>query len=195
MSEAGPGRDVKANDKPGTGRRGVAHIPPDEDPLVTTPVRVYQSAKSKVLRAESKVLSAEQPHATPTTQHALATRDSAPAFSPTVAEAFRRAADDVVEVGMMAVDLEGRQTYVNPAFSRMVGWSADELIGAEPPFVYWAPDEVEKIRGLFAEMVDAGGPVQAEMSFRRRGGERFAASVRAAPMTGEGGRLLGLVAT
>src|SRR5438132_4674592 len=111
MSEAGPGRDVKANDKPGTGRRGVAHIPPDEDPLVTTPVRVYQSAKSKVLRAESKVLRAEQPHATPTTQHAaLATRDSAPAFSPTVAEAFRRAADDVVEVGMMAVDLEGRQT-------------------------------------------------------------------------------------
>src|SRR5262249_41591787 len=59
--------------------------------------------------------------------------------------AFRRAAEDAVLGGIAAVDREGRQTYVNPAFCKMVGWDAAELLGAEPPFIYWPPDEVKAI--------------------------------------------------
>jgi two-component system sensor histidine kinase DctS len=58
--------------------------------------------------------------------------------------AFRKAMEDSLMVGMRARDLEGRVTYVNPAFLQMVGFSAEELIGREPPMPYWAPEEMEK---------------------------------------------------
>src|SRR5437588_7430501 len=58
---------------------------------------------------------------------------------------FREAIENSVPSGIAAVDLEGRQTYVNPAFCSMVGWSEAELVGARPPFVYWPPDEIDAI--------------------------------------------------
>ena len=57
-----------------------------------------------------------------------------------VEQVFRQAIENSVPSGIAAVDLEGRQTYVNPAFCAMVGWNPQELVGARPPFVYWPPD-------------------------------------------------------
>ena len=62
-----------------------------------------------------------------------------------VEHALREAIENSVPSGIAAVDLDGRQTYVNPAFCGMVGWSEAELVGAKPPFVYWPPEEVEAI--------------------------------------------------
>ena len=42
--------------------------------------------------------------------------------------------------GMRAMDMEGRISYVNPAFCAMTGFSEAELIGRMPPFPYWPPD-------------------------------------------------------
>src|SRR5439155_9921099 len=211
MSEA-PRRPAGRDSKPDESRPGVTppgqsrFPPPEEDPLVITPVRgrmprPLPTAESKVLstdaresgivKRDSAILNRESYDA----ERASQDDSRSVSHDPRLAGPFRRAVDDVLDVGLVAVDLEGRQTYVNPAFCRMVGWSAEELIGAEPPLVYWAPDEVDKIRAVFAELVDAGGPARAEVCFRRRGGERFAAGVRAAPMIGEGGRLIGLLAT
>ena len=39
--------------------------------------------------------------------------------------AFRKAMEDSLTVGMRARDLEGRITYVNPAFCEMTGFSAE----------------------------------------------------------------------
>lgn len=39
---------------------------------------------------------------------------------------------------MVVYDTEGRVTYLNPAFSRVFGWSLDELLGKQTPYV---PDE------------------------------------------------------
>ncbi|HTK75875.1 MAG TPA: PAS domain S-box protein [Gemmataceae bacterium] len=208
MPEPRPGRDTKADDSragvtpPAPGRYPV----PDDDPLVITPVRgriprPFPIGESRVLSTEPREPGAVKRDSGVTNRDSFdadraAQDDSRTAsYDPRFAGPFRRSVDDVLDVGLMAADVEGRQTYVNPAFCRMVGWSAEELIGAEPPLVYWDPNEVEKIRGVFAELVDAGGPARAEVSFRRRGGERFTAGVRAAPMVGEGGRLIGLLAT
>ena len=49
---------------------------------------------------------------------------------------FRQAIENSVPSGITAVDLEGRQTYVNPAFCALVGWKESELVGARPPFAY-----------------------------------------------------------
>jgi two-component system sensor histidine kinase DctS len=43
--------------------------------------------------------------------------------------AFRKAMEDSLVTGLRARDLQGRITYVNPAFCEMVGFSAGELLG------------------------------------------------------------------
>jgi two-component system sensor histidine kinase DctS len=43
--------------------------------------------------------------------------------------AFRKAMEDSLVTGLRARDLQGRTTYVNPAFCQMVGFSAEELLG------------------------------------------------------------------
>lgn len=55
--------------------------------------------------------------------------------------AFRKAMEESVMTGLRAIDMSGRIIYVNPAFCRMVGLSAEQLIGCEPPFPYWSPDD------------------------------------------------------
>ncbi len=42
---------------------------------------------------------------------------------------FRKAMEDSLVTGLRARDLQGRITYVNPAFSDMVGYAADQLVG------------------------------------------------------------------
>ncbi len=47
--------------------------------------------------------------------------------------AFRRAMENSMSTGMRVIDLSGQITYVNPAFSRMTGFSVEELTGCNPP--------------------------------------------------------------
>jgi PAS domain S-box-containing protein len=60
------------------------------------------------------------------------------------ANAFRKAMEDSLLVGMRARDLEGRIIYVNPALCEMCGYAAGELIGRKPPYPYWHPDDMEQ---------------------------------------------------
>ena len=43
--------------------------------------------------------------------------------------AFRKAMEDSLVTGLRARDMDGRITYVNPAFCQMVGLSAEQLLG------------------------------------------------------------------
>src|SRR6185503_14868259 len=87
---------------------------------------------------------------------------------------FRETIEDSIPSGISVVDLEGRQTYVNPSFCAMVGWSEAELTDAKPPFVYWPPEDVPAMTSLFAEII-AGKSSRTgfEVRFRRRNEERF----------------------
>ena len=58
--------------------------------------------------------------------------------------AFRRAMDDSMLTGMRATDLEGRITFVNQAFCRMLGFAPEELIGKAAPYPYWPMLEREE---------------------------------------------------
>ncbi|MFS8909127.1 CBS domain-containing protein, partial [Synechococcus sp. OH2] len=83
---------------------------------------------------------------------------------------LRVAIERAIPLGIAAVNSQGRQIYVNETFATMVGWPKEELIGKEPPFVYWPPEEMGKITAAFAQ----GRPPQGwELTFRRRSGERF----------------------
>ncbi|HWS73852.1 MAG TPA: PAS domain S-box protein, partial [Quisquiliibacterium sp.] len=74
---------------------------------------------------------------------------------------FRQAMEDSMLTGMRAFDMEGRVTYVNPAFCEMVGFDAAELVGAAPPFPYWDPEQrtadQHAIATILAGKAPAGG--------------------------------------
>jgi PAS domain S-box-containing protein len=87
---------------------------------------------------------------------------------------FRQAIENSIPSGIAVVNLEGKQTYVNPAFCEMVGWSESELIGAKPPFAYWPPEEVDTITDLLGRVIEGKGPLDgSELRYCRKGGERF----------------------
>jgi PAS domain S-box-containing protein len=96
---------------------------------------------------------------------------------------------DFLGVGVAAVDEEGRQIYVNDAFARMVGWDAAALVGALPPFVYWPPHDIERIRGALEQTIRGAAPAEGfELCFRRRDGSVFdaLAAVTAFPLESGG---------
>lgn len=100
-----------------------------------------------------------------------------------VESAFRQAIENSVPAGITAVDLDGRQTYVNPAFCHMVGWPEDELVGARPPFVYWPPEEIDTIADALTRMSSgSASPAGVELRFRRRTGERIDVLLQITPL-------------
>lgn len=110
--------------------------------------------------------------------------------------AFRKAMEDSLTAGMRARDMEGRITYVNPAFCRMVGWTAEELIGRGPPMPYWPPEEMGRCETVFRSVLAGQAPPEGfELRFMRRDGERFDALVYEAPLIDAGGRQAGWMAS
>jgi len=106
--------------------------------------------------------------------------------------AFRQAMENSMHTGMRARDLSGRIIYVNPAFCRMVGWSAEELIDRLPPMPYWVDEEVEVTRRLHDQILAGDGPdTSFELRLKRRNGEVFTALIHEAPLTDSTGRRLG----
>ena len=109
--------------------------------------------------------------------------------------AFRKAMEDSLVTGLRARDLRGRITYVNPAFCAMVGFAAEELLGAvEPP--YWPPEHRDDYRRrqavrLSSEAADLNAAAREgfETEFMRRDGERFPVMIYEAPLVdGSGGQ-------
>ncbi|MCW2237300.1 PAS domain S-box protein [Azospirillum canadense] len=106
--------------------------------------------------------------------------------------AFRKAMEDSLTVGMRARDLEGRIIYVNPAFCRMVGWSAEELVGSGPVMPYWLPEDREHTEEVFRAVLAGNAPPNGfELQFRRSNGERFDALIYEAPLIDARGRHTG----
>ncbi|HEX3988501.1 MAG TPA: PAS domain S-box protein [Verrucomicrobiae bacterium] len=93
-------------------------------------------------------------------------------------QSFRAAIETSIPSGIAVVDLDGRQSYVNPAFCEMVGWHEAELIGRKPPFDFWPEEEREHITGVLARVVEGNAPAGGlELRLRRKNGDRFDALV------------------
>ncbi len=109
---------------------------------------------------------------------------------------FRRAIDNAMTVGVAVIDREGRQSYVNAAFCRMVGSSEQDLVGALPPYAYWPPEESETIMAAFTATLRGAAPADGfELTFRRADDTRFRALFSPAPLCDSGGEVTGWVAS
>ncbi|QTQ35830.1 Two component system sensor histidine kinase [Aromatoleum petrolei] len=105
---------------------------------------------------------------------------------------FRRAMEDSMLTGLRARDLDGRITYVNPAFCRMVGYSAEELIGRTPPMPYWDPEFLQQTQDIHDRVLRGdASPEGFEIRLRRKSGERFDALIFEAPLIDAAGRHTG----
>ena len=110
--------------------------------------------------------------------------------------AFRKSMEESLVTGMRAIDMAGRITYVNPAFCRMVGWSAEELIGATPPFPYWPAEERETWARNLELTMDGKAPSSGyEMRIQRRNGERIDARLYISPLIDSQGAQTGWMAS
>ncbi len=99
--------------------------------------------------------------------------------------AFRKAMEDSLVTGLRARDLEGRITYVNPAFCEMVGYELQDLVGKSMPAPYWPPEKVDEYTERQTMRMAAGdAPTRqgAESIFMRRNGELFPVMIFEAPL-------------
>jgi len=113
-----------------------------------------------------------------------------------VEHTFREAIENSVPAGITAIDLEGRQTYVNPAFCAMVGWNETELLGGRPPFLYWPSEGVDGIAEALGKVIQGTTPAGGiELRFRRRNDERFDALLQVTPIRDGFGAITGWVSS
>ena len=105
---------------------------------------------------------------------------------------FRRAMEDSVVTGMRAIDMQGRITYVNPAFCKMTGYKESELVGMTPPFPYW-PDRSYEEQQTNLDLILSGNAPQKgiEVQVRRRDGSVFDARMYVSPLVDSDGQQSG----
>ena len=105
---------------------------------------------------------------------------------------FRRAMENSMLTGMRAMDLEGRITYVNPAFCAMTAFSEAELIGRQPPFPHWPPDRYEENNRLLQQELQGRSPAGGiEVKVMRKDGTLFDARMYVSPLIDPKGQQTG----
>jgi PAS domain S-box-containing protein len=105
---------------------------------------------------------------------------------------FRRAMENSMSTGMRALDLQGRITYVNPAFCRMTGLSEDELVGKLPPYPYW-PDQhhEELLKVLQATLDNEAPPAGFEVRIKKKDGSELDTRMYVSPLIDNRGKQFG----
>jgi PAS domain S-box-containing protein len=105
---------------------------------------------------------------------------------------FRRAMENSMLTGMRALDLQGRITYVNPAFCQMTGWTEAELVGRTAPFPYWPEEDVDwlmaRLEDELAGRTMIGG---FEVRVKRKSGSLFDARMYVSPLIDPRGQQAG----
>ncbi len=98
--------------------------------------------------------------------------------------AFRKAMEDSLVTGLRARDLEGRISYVNPAFCAMTGFAATELLGSVAPMPYWPPELIDEYQQRQAVRLSGNVPARDgyESVFMHKDGMRFPVLVFEAPL-------------
>ncbi|GCL61053.1 PAS domain S-box protein [Pseudaquabacterium pictum] len=105
---------------------------------------------------------------------------------------FRRAMENSMLTGMRAMDIEGRVSYVNPAFCAMTGFTEHELIGRLPPYPYWPPDRIEENSRLLQQELQGRSPAGGiEVKVMRKNGTLFDARMYVSPLVDARGHQTG----
>jgi PAS domain S-box-containing protein len=96
---------------------------------------------------------------------------------------FRRAMENSMLTGMRALDMQGRISYVNPAFCAMTGWAENELVGLTAPFPYWPDEDRESLAAkLEDELAGRTTPGGFQVRVKRKDSHVFDARMYVSPL-------------
>jgi PAS domain S-box-containing protein len=107
-------------------------------------------------------------------------------------ERFEAAAENAGHA-IYFTDPEGTIEYVNPAFERITGYDAEEVIGANPRILKSGEMDDEYYDELWETLL-SGERWEENVVNRRSDGERYTAHQTIAPITEDGGEITGFVA-
>lgn len=93
---------------------------------------------------------------------------------------------------VVAMDPDGRVTYLNPAAERLSGWACDEIVGLNGGSLVIAPRSGDG-EGLVKAQIGSGRPWSGELWMTRRDGSEFLARVDNTPLLSDEGDILGLI--
>ncbi len=96
---------------------------------------------------------------------------------------FREAVEASVLIGIVAVDLSGRNIFVNPSFCTMTGWTKEELMGT-------GPSELKDFFKTIRRHLNADPRGYIELPLRRRNKEHIDVLVRYSELK-DGGEIRG----
>jgi PAS domain S-box-containing protein len=103
---------------------------------------------------------------------------------------FRKAIEDSLPSGIAVVDDTGKQVYVNPSFCKMLGWEEEELLGMDPPYIYWAPDDIENIKKALQQTLNNNIPKEGfDLVFQNKNGKLINVNVIVTPFIQEKNKL------
>ncbi|MCK9516496.1 MAG: PAS domain S-box protein [Ottowia sp.] len=109
---------------------------------------------------------------------------------------FRRTMENSMRTGLRVLDLDGRISYVNPAFCEMTGWTREELIGQTAPYSFWPPEQHERLHRCLREELTGGvSAAGMQVSLRRKNGSQFEARLYISPLIDSNGRQTGWMAS
>ena len=94
---------------------------------------------------------------------------------------------------VVAMDAEGRVTYLNPAAERLSGWSYDEIVGLDGGSRVVARRSGDG-EALVRAQILSGQPWSGELWMTRRDGSEFLGRVDNTPLIAEDGTAVGLIA-
>jgi diguanylate cyclase (GGDEF)-like protein/PAS domain S-box-containing protein len=95
---------------------------------------------------------------------------------------FRKAIEESNMSGISVIDLEGKITYTNPGFCKMIGYSSAELQGKTLPFPFWPPEEVDRLNKIYLSTIEGDFPeFGIEIQLLRKDGQRFDALLLLSP--------------
>jgi sigma-B regulation protein RsbU (phosphoserine phosphatase) len=88
---------------------------------------------------------------------------------------------------VLITDLGGNIEYVNPAFTRLTGYQAEEVVGKNPRILQSGQTPLEQYRRLW-ETITAGREYQHEIQDRKKNGELYWALETIAPIRNAAGK-------
>ncbi|HEX7555048.1 MAG TPA: PAS domain S-box protein [Leptolinea sp.] len=105
---------------------------------------------------------------------------------------FRKAIEESIISGIFVIDLDGRITYVNPGFCRMLGYSSLELLGTTLPYIFWLPEDSSKLINIYESALEEDFPeAGVEVRLIRKNDQLFDALLLLSPTRDDKGKING----
>lgn len=92
------------------------------------------------------------------------------------------------------LDKFGTCVRVNRAFTKLTGYTENDILGEKAPFPHWPPEEYENIQNYISNYLK-GKFTRGQLTFKRANGERFEVLLTTTEILNEKNELMGYVST